>query len=206
MTDAVPNGGVRPLLYINCAGARPEIGLFAAGAVQCLEPLAHADDDPRGLKLFSGIDAMLAAAGVRLSELDAVAVGCGPGMLTGTRVGIAAAQALARAAGLGAVALSEFFAYADAAIVGPQTVRVPLGRLGTAVATVQVRAQGWTWTAPRLEAAVRAGTSARAVAAMAAAAAAAPRVAPASLTPIYLRDPDVRPQTDALGRPLAAPA
>lgn len=194
----------RPLLYINCAVAAPEIGLFAGGSIEHLETVARAPEDPRGLCLFSAIVAMLRAARLSLADVEAVAAGCGPGMLTGTRVGIAAAQALARGAGLAVVALSEFFAYADPLDPEPQTVRVPLGRLGTVQASVQVRASGWTWSDPRLlapDATVAARTSA---VAMAAAAAVAPRQDPAALAPIYLRDPDVRPQTDARGNPLVA--
>lgn len=64
-----------------------------------LELSAHVNPDPRGH--VEAIAPMIAAAlddaGVRPSQIDAVAVGTGPAPFTGLRVGIASALAFARA-------------------------------------------------------------------------------------------------------------
>ncbi len=48
-----------------------------------------------GEELLGRIDALLAEAGVRLTDLGAIAVGTGPGAFTGLRVGLATAKGLA---------------------------------------------------------------------------------------------------------------
>jgi tRNA threonylcarbamoyladenosine biosynthesis protein TsaB len=47
------------------------------------------------LRVLEDVDALLREAGVEPRELDAVAVGIGPGSFTGVRMGLAAARALA---------------------------------------------------------------------------------------------------------------
>ena len=52
---------------------------------------AHASE------LLPAIGEVMEAAGVRFSDLDAIAVGLGPGTFTGLRIGVATARALAKA-------------------------------------------------------------------------------------------------------------
>jgi tRNA threonylcarbamoyladenosine biosynthesis protein TsaB len=47
------------------------------------------------LRVLEDIDALLAAAGIVPAEIDALAVGIGPGSFTGVRMGLAAARGLA---------------------------------------------------------------------------------------------------------------
>lgn len=59
-----------------------------------VDPRAHAE------RLTPNIVAALDDAGVAAGELDAVAVGCGPGPFTGLRVGMATAAAFGQALGI----------------------------------------------------------------------------------------------------------
>lgn len=164
--------------------------------------IARSPDDPRGLLLFQTFERILAAANCAWADLGAVAVGIGPGPMNGTRVGSAAALGLANALGLGIVVLPSFYAYVELSRSGPQSVVVPLGRIGSALATVTVAADGWHHSELRLTADA---TEAKpySTEAMAQAIAQNPPRPAAELKPIYLREPDMDPQFDAFGRPLA---
>jgi tRNA threonylcarbamoyladenosine biosynthesis protein TsaE len=76
-------------------------------------------------ELFPVMQSLLADAGLRLSDLGAIAVSAGPGSFTGIRIGISAARALAQATGLPLVkvpTLESFVfhgAYEAGAIVCP---------------------------------------------------------------------------------------
>jgi len=76
------------------------------------------DDPPAGqrphhaTRLLPMISDVLERSGVGWQSLDRIAVGVGPGTFTGLRVGIATAQALARAAGTPLVAISTLKALA----------------------------------------------------------------------------------------------
>lgn len=52
-----------------------------------------------GRDLIPQIGSLLEAAGIRAKDLDAIAVGLGPGSYTGLRVGVTAAKTLAYAVG-----------------------------------------------------------------------------------------------------------
>src|SRR5271168_4096168 len=62
------------------------------------------------------IDAVLAEADVRLTELDGIAAGVGPGTFTGVRISVAVAQGLAYGAGLPVVPVTSLEALAFPAI------------------------------------------------------------------------------------------
>ena len=66
----------------------------------------------RGADLLVAIDAACRAAGVAPRELDAVAVGAGPGSFTGLRIGMATAKGIAFAAGRPLWAVSSLAALA----------------------------------------------------------------------------------------------
>jgi tRNA threonylcarbamoyladenosine biosynthesis protein TsaB len=70
------------------------------------EPPAHARE------LLPRAAETLERAGLDWAELDAIAVGVGPGAFTGLRIGIATARALARARGLGLRPVSSLAALA----------------------------------------------------------------------------------------------
>jgi tRNA threonylcarbamoyladenosine biosynthesis protein TsaB len=62
--------------------------------------------------LLQDVDALLRQAGAHAGDLDALAVGTGPGSFTGTRVGLAYARGLALALGLPAAGVSTLAALA----------------------------------------------------------------------------------------------
>jgi tRNA threonylcarbamoyladenosine biosynthesis protein TsaB len=80
----------------------------------------------RGIEMARGhaeqilplIDAVLGEANVRLSELDGIAAGVGPGTFTGVRISVAVAQGLGFGAGLPVVPVTSLEALAFAAILG----------------------------------------------------------------------------------------
>ncbi len=69
--------------------------------------------------LLSTVDAVLSAAGVTLSDLDAVVVSIGPGRFSGLRVGLATAKGLASASGVAVVPVETLPALAESG--GPWT-------------------------------------------------------------------------------------
>lgn len=73
-------------------------------------------------------DAMLAEAGIRKSQLDAIAVGRGPGAFTGVRLGVALAQGIALALDLPVLPVSTLAALAMRA-GGMRKVANPRGSL-----------------------------------------------------------------------------
>jgi tRNA threonylcarbamoyladenosine biosynthesis protein TsaB len=87
-----------------------------AGGAQVLGERRH-DTSGRGADLLVAIDELCRTAGVAPGELDAVAVGAGPGSFTGLRIGMATAKGIAFAAGRPLWAVSSLAALADDAAV-----------------------------------------------------------------------------------------
>lgn len=77
-----------------------------------------------GRDLVPQIRDLLAASGVKVSELDVVAVGLGPGSYTGLRIGLAAARTLAYATGAGLLGVDSLEAWARSAPAEVQSIYV----------------------------------------------------------------------------------
>ena len=69
----------------------------------------------RASTLLEDVDALLRQAGARATDVDAIAVGTGPGSFTGTRIGLATARGLELALGVPAAGVSTLDALAAGA-------------------------------------------------------------------------------------------
>jgi tRNA threonylcarbamoyladenosine biosynthesis protein TsaB len=69
----------------------------------------------RAVSLLEDVDALLRQAGARTADVDALAVGIGPGSFTGVRVGLATARGLALALGVPVAGVSTLDALAGGA-------------------------------------------------------------------------------------------
>jgi tRNA threonylcarbamoyladenosine biosynthesis protein TsaB len=69
--------------------------------------------------LLPWIEALLSNAGINLKDLDAIAVGIGPGAFTGVRLGVAAVQGLAISSNLPVISVSSLDAIASQLVETP---------------------------------------------------------------------------------------
>lgn len=104
----------RAVLAFDTATAATVVGLSINGEIVCeLADRPAADERPRHAdRLLALCQAALAEAGIGWAELSRIGVGVGPGTFTGMRIGVATAQGLAQATGLGLAAVSTLEALA----------------------------------------------------------------------------------------------
>lgn len=81
---------------------------------EVLPPVTRLEERPgHASELMPAVREVMERAGVRFSDLDAIAVGLGPGTFTGLRIGVATARALAKSAGLPVRGVSSLAALAE---------------------------------------------------------------------------------------------
>lgn len=100
------------LLALDTSTEACSAAVYADGATCCefaLTPRAHTQ------LILPMVETVLAAAGLRLADVDTLAVGCGPGAFTGIRIGVGVAQGLAMAADKPVIALSTLATLAQQA-------------------------------------------------------------------------------------------
>ena len=143
------------LLAIDTSGAYASVALYDGRAVLAEETwyAQRRHDD----QLFAAVERVLLLAGAEIGAVTRIAVARGPGSFTGLRVGIAAAQGLARAAGALVVGVCTLDAIAHPFAIGRTRVCaiVPAGR-GEVYAALYRRREGrWSRVTPIQTAAPR---------------------------------------------------
>jgi tRNA threonylcarbamoyladenosine biosynthesis protein TsaB len=104
------------LAFDTCLGAcSVSVGLDAGGALEKIEAIYEEMATGQAERLIPMIDTAMRAARLGFSGLDRIAVTIGPGTFTGTRIGVAAARALALATGAGVVGVSTLEVMAEEA-------------------------------------------------------------------------------------------
>ena len=92
------------MLLLDTCGAAGSLAFVCNGKVTAERVLAERS---AAATLQPALRGMLAEQGVKLAELDAIAVVTGPGSFTGVRIGVSAAKGLSVGAGLPVIAVSR---------------------------------------------------------------------------------------------------
>lgn len=100
------------LLAIESSGDRCSVAIGGA----TIEELSIVQVRGHNEFLLPAIDQLLRQGGCRLRQLDAIAVGVGPGSFTGLRIGIGVAQGLAFGANLGVIPISSLAALVQSGV------------------------------------------------------------------------------------------
>lgn len=112
------------LLAFDTAAPHCAAALLRGGQVTTrVEPMATGQAE----RLLPLLEEMLAQAGLRWRDLDAIGVGTGPGNFTGIRIAVAAARGLALGLGIPAIGVTGFDAAAQH-LPRPVTVTLPAPR------------------------------------------------------------------------------
>ena len=106
------------LLALDTATEHCSAALWLKGQVSALEELRSRG---HGERILPMIEQLLTESGISLRQLDAIAVGRGPGAFTGVRLAVSVAQGLAYAAGLPLIPVSNLQALAYQAAMLPET-------------------------------------------------------------------------------------
>jgi tRNA threonylcarbamoyladenosine biosynthesis protein TsaB len=111
-----PAAADRAVLGLDTGASPASLALVVNGRIA--GEVSHAST-AHGAALAGAVDDLLSAAGIKPSDLGAVAVGIGPGSFTGLRIGVSYAKGIAFAAGCAIVGVPSLDAIALAALEDP---------------------------------------------------------------------------------------
>jgi tRNA threonylcarbamoyladenosine biosynthesis protein TsaB len=111
------------ILCIETATKLCSVALSRDGVVLAARDL-ESDQHVHAEKVNVFIDAVMKEAGIRLKDLDAVAVGIGPGSYTGLRIGLSAAKGLCYALDIPIIGISTLRTLHDAARAHQPNIQV----------------------------------------------------------------------------------
>jgi len=117
------------LLALDTAGAACAVAVRSSGAIVAFE--SEEMDRGQAEELTPMIGRVMAAAGMKFTDLDHIAVTVGPGSFTGLRIGLAAARGLGLAASVPVGGVSSF----DVAAKIAQIAQPGVGFLGVILET-----------------------------------------------------------------------
>lgn len=100
------------ILALDAATEACSVAIWNDGEIHALYELCPREHTQRILPM---VEQILAESGLKLSDIDALAFGCGPGSFTGVRIGIGIAQGLALGANLPVIGLSTLNTMAQGA-------------------------------------------------------------------------------------------
>ena len=126
MADRPPHPARRIVLGLDTATDACSAALFDTATDEVLASLSEPMRKGHAEALFPLVEEALGKAGVAYGDLWRIAVTTGPGTFTGTRVGIAAARAIALAAGCAAVGVGVLEALARAARDAEPSAQEPI--------------------------------------------------------------------------------
>src|SRR4051812_36499435 len=141
------------VLGLETATGQTSVAVAKAGGVVASMRVAHRHRHAEALA--PAIEFVCQQAGIPLAAVELIAADIGPGLFTGLRVGIAAANAIAYARGVPTVGVSSLDALAFAARLTPKTIVAAIDALRGEVYYATYRSEGGSVTQitpPRLAA------------------------------------------------------
>ena len=110
------------LLALETSGLSGSVALWDNGTVT--ERSLATEGRRHAQTLIAELKSLLDERGVKLADIDGIAVSIGPGSFTGLRVGVVAAKTLAYAVGCGVLAVDTLASFAEAASLDCSRVHV----------------------------------------------------------------------------------
>jgi tRNA threonylcarbamoyladenosine biosynthesis protein TsaB len=104
--DKIEMADYKNILAIDCATDEMKLGLQFGG-----DRLVKSNTDAKqshSALIVKKIQSLLASAGCRVADIDAIVVATGPGSFTGLRIGIACAKGMGSALGIPVVGVNQF--------------------------------------------------------------------------------------------------